>query len=336
MRRFAKRLHTFPRQGSTGGHSLQSPIEQGVRSTGGLNVNGSALEFRELRYFTVLCEELHFGRAAERLHISQSPLSQAIGQIERKLGTRLLDRSSRHVRLTAAGEVLLEHGRRLLRDVDDAVGATRRAGAGETGTIRIAVGPVARAAVLPGLRHELDEAFPTLGVDIVDQTGDDVLESVRRGAADIGLMMCATADDDISTQLLRRDVPVAVFLPTHPLANRESVTVNELAQHTLVLWPRNLAKAAHNVVLAIFHGHPPASTRTVDLSGGASWEAMHRDGFTVTAASAAVGGDFVTVPIEDANAEFTLSLVWNKHTPPALLPGVLEAATGAIAANGWL
>src|SRR5262245_11962414 len=131
------------------------------------SANGSALEFRELRYFTVLCEELHFGRAAERLHISQSPLSQAIAQLERKLGTRLLDRSSRHVSLTAAGEVLLDHARRLLRDVDDAVGATRRAGAGETGTVRIAVGPIARVAVLPGLRHELDEVFPTLGVEIV-------------------------------------------------------------------------------------------------------------------------------------------------------------------------
>jgi DNA-binding transcriptional LysR family regulator len=326
----------FSSTGVNGRAQLQSPTEHDARSTGGLNVNGSALEFRELRYFTVLCEELHFGRAAERLHISQSPLSQAIAQLERKLGTRLLDRSSRHVRLTPAGEVLLEHGRRLLREVDDAVGATRRAGAGETGTIRIAVAPVARVAVLPGFRHELDEVFPTLGVEIVDHTGDDVLDAVRRGAADIGLMMCASADDDIATQLLRRDGPVAVFLPTHPLAKLETVTVRELAQHTLILWPRNVAKAAHNVVLAMFHGHPPASTRTVDPSGGASWEAMHRDGFAVTASSAAVGGDFLAVPIADANAEFTLSLVWNKHTPLGMLPGVLEAAAAAVRANGWL
>src|SRR5690349_11309916 len=95
------------------------------------------LEFRELRYFVVLCEELHFSRAADRLHISQSPLSQAIAQLERKLGTKLLDRSSRHVQLTDAGSVLLEHGRRLLREAEEAVGATRRAGAGEGGSIRL-------------------------------------------------------------------------------------------------------------------------------------------------------------------------------------------------------
>src|SRR5439155_11915400 len=115
-----------------------------------------SVEFRELRYYVVLSEELHFGRAAERLHISQSPLSQTIAQLERKLGTRLLDRSSRNVQLTAAGEVLLGHSRRLLSELDDAIGATRRAGAGELGGLRIAAGLVSRDAILPSLPHELD------------------------------------------------------------------------------------------------------------------------------------------------------------------------------------
>ena len=96
----------FWRPRSTEEAALQSPSERDVA------VNGVPLEFRELRYFVVLCEELHFSRAADRLHISQSPLSQAIAQLERKLGVRLLDRSSRHVALTPAGSVLLQHGRR--------------------------------------------------------------------------------------------------------------------------------------------------------------------------------------------------------------------------------
>jgi hypothetical protein len=68
---------------------------------------------------------------------------------------------------------------------------------------------------------------------------------------------------------------------------------------------------------------------------GASWDAMHADGFTVVPAAAAVSGDFVTVPIADANAEFTLSLIWSRATPPALLPALLEAADAAVAENGW-
>src|SRR5262245_38334538 len=230
------------------------------------------LELRELRYFTVLCEELHFGRAAERLHISQSPLSQAIAQLERKLGTRLLDRSSRHVQLTSAGDVLLQHGRRLLGEADDAVGATRRAGAGETGSLRIAVGPVPRDAVLPALRHALDERLPTLTVDVLEVAGDDIVDAVLHGAADAGLMLCAPERDDIESKLLRVDHPVAVFRREHPLAKRGEVTVEELAGHTLLLWPRSVSKGAHDVVLGMFHGNRPAATRVTETYSGASWD----------------------------------------------------------------
>jgi len=297
--------------------------------------NGTMLELRELRYFTVLCEELHFGRAAERLHISQSPLSQAIAQLERKLGTRLLDRSSRHVQLTPAGAVLQHHARRLLRDADDAIGATRRAGAGELGTLRIAVGPVPRDAVLPGLRHALDKRVPGLHIELVFLAGDEIVHAVLRGAADVGLMLCAPQNNGVGAKLLRRDQPVAVMRAAHPLAARGSLTVADLAQHTLVLTPRTVSKGAHDVVLGMFHGHRPAATRVTDGYSGASWDAMHADGFTVVAASAPVSGDFVRVPISDGNAEFTMSLVWNSETPPRILPALLEAADAAVAENGW-
>jgi DNA-binding transcriptional LysR family regulator len=293
------------------------------------------LELRELRYFTVLCEELHFGRAAERLHISQSPLSQAIAQLERKLGTRLLDRSSRHVRLTPAGQVLLEHGRRLLREADDAVGATRRAGAGESGPLRIAVGPVPRDAVLPALRHALDERLPNLIVDVVEIDGDQVVDAVVRGAADAGLMLCPPELGDIDSKIVRRDHPVAVVRPEHPLAKRDVVTIEDLSEHMLLLWPRSVSKGSHDVVLGMFHDHRPAATRVTDSYSGASWDAMHANGFAVVAASAAVSGDLVTVPINNGNVEFTMSLIWSRATPPLVLPALLEAVDSAIAENGW-
>lgn len=300
-----------------------------------LTPNGTLLELRELRYFVVLCEELHFGRAAERLHISQSPLSQAIAQLERKLGTRLLDRSSRHVQLTPAGSVLLHHGRRLLGEAGHAVGATRRAGAGQTGTLLIAVGPVPRVAVLPALRHELDERLPKLIVELAEVTGDAVMDSVVHGASDVGLMLCASPSDEVETRLLRRDPPVAVLRRTHPLAGRESVTIRELAEYTLVLWPRSVSKGAHDVVLGMFHGNPPTTTRVADTDAGASWDAMHADGIAVAPAAAAISGDFVTIPIDGATAEFTMELIWNRETPPAVLPALLEAADAAAEANAW-
>jgi DNA-binding transcriptional LysR family regulator len=298
-------------------------------------IPAATVEVRELRYFIVLCEELHFGRAAERLHISQSPLSQTIAQLERKLGTRLLDRSSRHVQLTRAGEVLRHHSERLLRELEDAVGATRRAGGGETGPLRIAAGPVSLVAVLPGLRHELDERLPLLDVEVAEMAGDDVVEAVLRGNADVGVMLCAPQGDDIETALLRRDSPVAVMRAGHRLAERDSVTVMELAAHTLVLWPRDVAKGAHDLVLMMFHGQRPASTRVTDVYSGASWDAMHADGFAVMPASSAVSGDFVTVPIADSGIEFSISLVWSIGTPPAVLGALLDAADAAADANRW-
>jgi DNA-binding transcriptional LysR family regulator len=298
-------------------------------------IPAATVEVRELRYFIVLCEELHFSRAAARLHISQSPLSQTIAQLERKLGTRLLDRSSRHVQLTRAGEVLRYHSERLLRDLEDAVGATRRAGGGETGPLRIAAGPVSLVAVLPGLRHELDERLPLLEVEVADMAGDDVVDAVLHGSADVGVMLCAPERDDIETALLRRDSPVAVMQAGHRLAERDSVTVADLAAHTLVLWPRDIAKGAHDLVLMMFHGHRPAATRVTDVYGGASWDAMHTDGFAVMPASSAVSGDFVTVPVSDTGIEFTISLVWSTGTPPAVLGALLDAADAAADANRW-
>jgi DNA-binding transcriptional LysR family regulator len=298
-------------------------------------IPAATVEFRELRYFTVLCEELHFGRAAERLHISQSPLSQSIAQLERKLGTRLLERSSRHVQLTPAGNVLREHAKRLLRELDDAVGATRRAGAGETGPIRVAAGPVGRVAVLPAFRHLLGERLPQLVVEVVDMAGDDVVEAVLYGSADAGVMLCAPKRADVDTALVRLDVPVAVMRPEHPLAERHSVTVADLAEHTLVLPPRNITKGGHDLVIGMFHENPPVAMRVTEGNSGASWDAMHSDGFSVLPASAAVSGDFVTVPISDAGIEFPISLVWSKATPPAVLGHLLDAADAAADLNGW-
>ena len=298
--------------------------------------NGLPLELRELRYFVVLADELHFGRAAERLHISQSPLSQAIAQLERKLGTKLLDRSSRHVQLTDAGSVLLHHARRLLLEAGDAVDATRRAGSGESGSLKLAVGPVSLEAILPGLRHALDERLPALTIEVVELGGDEVVEAVLRGGADAGLMLTPPARDDIGTLPLRRDSAVALLQRGHPLSSEARVTVAQLAKHTLVLWPRDIPRGAHDLVLALFHGHMPASLRVTQRHSGAAWDAMHADGFAVVPASSAVGGDFVTVPIEDADVDFTMSLVWSTATPPPVLPALVDAAKAAADENGWL
>lgn len=109
------------------------------------------LESRDLRYFTVVAEELHFGRAAARLYITQPGLSQAIARLERLLAVRLLSRARNNVELTEAGAELLHRGRRLLADLDGAVERVREAGRGQAGLVRIGVAHLAEPIVAPVL-----------------------------------------------------------------------------------------------------------------------------------------------------------------------------------------
>jgi DNA-binding transcriptional LysR family regulator len=315
---------------------LAEPLTTELRRAATSSSAGPAVDLRELRYFVVVCEELHFGRAARRLHISQSPLSQTIAQLERKLGTRLLDRSNRHVELTAAGEVLAEHARRLLRQADDAVGATIRAGAGETGVLRVAAAPVAREAILPGLRHEFDERLPNLVVEVVEGEGDGMIDGLVQGASDLVLMLCPPVRDDVVIKPIRRDRPLAVVHRGHSLAGSASVSLDALAEHTHVLWPRQFARRSHDVVLAMFDGRSPVSARVVEASSGAFWQTMLGGGFSIVPSSAPIAGDFVGVPIDGTNWEFMLAMVWSRRTPPPVLPALIEAVDAASAANGWL
>jgi DNA-binding transcriptional LysR family regulator len=294
------------------------------------------VELRELRYFYVLSEELHFGKAAERLHISQPPLSQAIAQLERKLGTQLLDRTSRQVTLTRAGAVLSRHASRLLLEADDAIGATQRAAAGETGTLRLALGSLARFTILPQLQHLLATRFPNLGVEVTEEEGDAVVELVRSGGIDVGLLVCAPKAAGIESVPVRVEGAVAVIHQGHPLAAMESVTVAQLAKYPLLVWPRAQSRGSHDLVLSIFDAHPPAATKVVPMFGGGWWGDMEEGAFCVLPDGSPTIPEVVSLPMRNSSATFVTSLLWSSQTPPGMLPGLLEVVDSMSSSNGWL
>jgi DNA-binding transcriptional LysR family regulator len=291
---------------------------------------------RELRYFGVVAEELHFGRAAERLHISQPPLSQTIANLERKLGVRLLDRTSRRVRLTQAGAVLREHVRRILQDAEDAVAATRSATGGEAGTLRVTVGAVVRETMLPQLKHGLKGRFPELTLDITEELGNDVLARVLHGDADVGILVCPLATDGLESSALRRDRPVALVHASNDLAGRDSITIAELATHPLLVWPREQSAGAYDFVLSLFDKSPPASVAAIEMYDGGWWSEMVAGGFTVVPACVPRTPDYAAVPIEDADRDFVTMLLWSRRTPPHLLPALLDTLEELAVSQGWL
>jgi DNA-binding transcriptional LysR family regulator len=181
------------------------------------------LETREVEYFVAVAEELHFGRAAERLGIAQPPLSRAISRLERRIGVQLLERSSRRVALTDAGTTFLTDGRRLLEATDAAMRRAQRAN--QPGRVVMAVRPGTGS----GLIAELVRA-PEVGSHEVLFTRE-LSTALRNGSADIALL-CLGSHDVTGLQIaeLTQEAPVALLPRGHRLARRHAVTVADLAR----------------------------------------------------------------------------------------------------------
>ncbi|WP_353940225.1 LysR family transcriptional regulator [Streptomyces sp. HUAS MG91] len=194
------------------------------------------LETRELEYFAALAEELHFGRAAQRLGIAQPALSKAVRRMEDRLGVTLVERSSRHVALTPAGQVLQYHGRHALLAVGAAIEKTRRAGGRET-QLRLVIKPGGDANLLSGILAAYARRPDARQVDIVFGGATDRADHVRDGRADVALLYVPFDDlTGLDHETLMIEGRVAVLPPDHRLAGRSEVTLADLAHETLPRW----------------------------------------------------------------------------------------------------
>ncbi|MGY5121442.1 LysR family transcriptional regulator [Streptomyces sp. 900105755] len=181
------------------------------------------LETRELDYFVAVAETLHFGKAAERLGITQPPLSRAIAHLERRVGVPLLERTTRQVKLTAAGEVFLGECRTILATMDTAVRKARKAA--EQEQVIIAVRPAAGPGVLPALLAASQGPDGVLA-DVVFTY--DEIGALRDGTADIALMCRSTATPGVETVDLGEERPVVLIPAGHPLADRPFLALTEV------------------------------------------------------------------------------------------------------------
>jgi DNA-binding transcriptional LysR family regulator len=185
------------------------------------------MELRMLRYFVAVAEELHFGRAAARLHMTQPPLSRAIKQLETDLGTVLLLRSPTGVTLTPAGESLYDEARVLLEQADQVRAKVSSAAGSQT----IIIGTLADSAEQAGTRlaATFRQQHPGVRIQIREADFTDPTAGLRAGLVDVALTRAPFDESGITTQVLRSD-PVGVVLRTDdPLAQRESLTVSDLA-----------------------------------------------------------------------------------------------------------
>ncbi len=192
-----------------------------------------------LRSFVVLAEELHFGRAARRLHISQPPLSLQVKKLEEELGVTLFLRTNRHVSLTEAGEVLLARARHLLAEVDRAREEVRRVGRGDSGVLSIGYAPTATYEVLPQVMPDFCRTCPEVRVELRELTSPAQVLAIRENRIELGFACLPVDASDVVAHTLVHERPVVVLSEAHPLARRKSVPVALLDDQPFILVDRD-------------------------------------------------------------------------------------------------
>lgn len=199
------------------------------------------VELRHLRYFIAVADELHFSRAAERLGMSQPPLSQQIRDLESMLGVRLLRRTNRRVELTDAGQAYLDAARDILARVDDATDVARRAGRGEIGELQVAF---TRSTPLIGRFSQAIRAFrethSAVRLELVERNTLQQIEALLDGRQQVGLLRGTALPAPLVSHKIVDDPLVAVLRADHPLARRRrrALRMQELADERFVVFSR--------------------------------------------------------------------------------------------------
>lgn len=212
------------------------------------------MELRHLRYFIAVAEELHFGRAAERLGISQPPLSQQIQALEEEIGARLFERTNRRVELTDAGRLFLDESRQVLAQVDKAVLLARRAHLGELGELKIGFTSSAPfTSTMPSSIHAFRKAYPDVHLDLQEMSSRQVLKALLEESLQVGVIRPLALPDAVHWVELFREPLVAVLRADHPLAagSEDGLAIAALAEEPFVFFPRSYGTGLYDQVITL-------------------------------------------------------------------------------------
>lgn len=299
-------------------------------------------ELSQLRCFVAVAEELHFGRAAARLNMTQPPLSRQIQLLEHALDVSLFERTSRSVRLTVAGQTFLPDARRILQLAEGAGLATRRAASGEAG--RVTLGSTAAAAygVLPRLLELVGTHLP--GVDLVvrEMVTSTQIEALGSGELDLGLVRAQFQRQLIETICIQREKLMLAVPDTHPFATGPTPSIADLNEQALIMWSPIESRYFHDLVSGMFASARIAPRYRQYLSQTHTILALVNAGFGVAVvpeAGRALNFEHVVLrPFRDETVPVAeLYLAWRRDTPnPAVhtLVSAISAAFGPDQAHG--
>jgi len=218
------------------------------------------MELRHIHAFIAVAEELHFGRAAERLHVAQPPLSQQIKQLERELGVELFHRTTRSVRLTDSGHAFLLHARRVVHEIEEAELAAKAAGTGQYGRVRVGFAGASSRFLLPQLAQGVITSYPNIELLLHGQLyANAAQEALVRGDIDIGFVRLPFVLPGLSYRPIEDEELICVVPADHPLAQKETVEVSDLAQEPFISFPRGAGSTLRAITHRVCwdHGFAP-------------------------------------------------------------------------------
>ncbi|MES2299984.1 MAG: LysR family transcriptional regulator [Pseudomonadota bacterium] len=290
------------------------------------------LELRQLRYFVAVAEELHFGKAAVRLHMTQPPLSQAILALEHLLGAPLFARNRRSVALTPAGQALLAPARRMLAQALDLPELVRRAAAGEAGRLALAFVSSADYSVLPPFLRQYRARYPDVQIVLQEATSDVQQDDLLEGRIDAGFVIAPLPDKALAQldflQVLSEPLILAAPAGLDALRGGAPVALKDLPPLPLIIFPRPIAPALHDAILACF--------RAAGLTPSIGQEAIQMQTI-VSLVSAGMGMALVPQSVsnlmragveyrslQDATPLVATGLAWRRDNASPVLRGFLD------------
>ena len=198
-------------------------------------MNLGLIELRHLRYFLAVAEANHFTRAATKLHVTQPTLSHQIRQLEGQLGLQLFDRVGRRVKMTAAGELLLPHARRVVRELEAAQTALTELHGLKRGELKVGIVQTVNACVIPEIVAGFSAAHPGIRVTCSEMAVDEIESGLEMGRLDLGITFLPAARKRLDGEKLFSEELVAVVSTEHPLAAKRRLRVRDLGGHPMAL-----------------------------------------------------------------------------------------------------
>jgi DNA-binding transcriptional LysR family regulator len=296
------------------------------------------MELRHLRYFVAVAEELHFGRAAERLYMAQPPLSQQIRQLENEIGVTLFERTNRRVQLTEAGQVFVEEARSILERVDQAVVRAQRAERGESGWLGVGFVASATFGILPDILRRFRECYPDVELVLLELFGGEHGQALREKRIHVGFARLPGEEEGVVLETVARE-PLLVALPSsHRLSPHTTVRLKELADEPFIQFPPQPQSHYAEYVIRLCQ------------SAGFTPNVVQKTGALATAVSLVAAGIGVALvpasvenlrrsgvlyrPIAEPSPTIELTMAYRQQDPSPILPHFLEITRETVQERG--